>query len=288
LPFQNAVSIFDLLPRDQPAKLGLLADIVDRLERAKRRHLISDTDYEKLEARIPKPLSLLAPMDLPEPLARPFTEKDGSRGRIVYIVPSDGRSVYDVHYLMQWADAFREVKLPNGELIHGSGEPVILSDMILSVRSDAPKAILFSLAGTLLVIQLAFRGKRSGWLCAGALLLGVCTLIGVLVLAHIKLNFLNFIALPISIGVGADYALNIVKRSDIAGSGALARVVTQTGGAVILCSLTTTLGYLALLLSINGAVRSFGLVASIGEVTTALTAVLFVPAFLETRARRAA
>ncbi len=286
LPFQKAVSIFDLLPRDQAPKLSLLRDMVEKLERAKHRGLVTDAEYGKLTARLPTSLAALTPENLPELLARPFTEKDGTRGRIVYIVPSDGRSVYDVHYLLEWADAFREVKLANGDVVRGTGEPVILSDMLLNVKSDAPRAIGLSLAGTLLVILLAFRAESSAWLCAGTLLLGFLGLIGFLVVRGIKLNFLNFIALPISIGVGADYAINVMKRYDLARAKPIRSLVVHTGGAVILCSLTTTLGYLALLLSINGAVRSFGLAAAAGEVTTVLAAVAFLPALLEWRARR--
>jgi predicted RND superfamily exporter protein len=93
------------------------------------------------------------------------------------------------------------------------------------------------------------------------------------------------VVLPISIGVGADYALNVLKRRDIEGDAKLYRVIVETGGAVVLCSLTTSLGYLALLLSINRAVRSFGLAAALGEITTLLAAMLVLPAFLFWRAR---
>ena len=54
--------------------------------------------------------------------------------------------------------------------------------------------------------------------------------------------------------------------------------VRQTGGAVILCSLTTTLGYLALVSSVNYAVRSLGIAAVLGEVCCLLAAVLVLPA----------
>ncbi len=285
LPFQKVVSIFDLLPGDQMEKIELLRDIADRLERGKRHGFVTDAEYEKLWSRLPNPIVALTLNDLPERLARPFTEKDGTRGRIVYIAPTDGRSVYDVHYLMDWADSFREVRLPSGDIVRGSGEPVILSDMILNVRTDAPRAIGLSLLGTLCVIAFAFRARSSAWLCAGALLLGFSWLILFIVLCDIKLNFLNFIALPISVGVGADYALNIMKRYELVGPAELGTVIVQTGGAVVLCSLTTALGYLALLLSINGAVRSFGLAAVAGEVATVAAAVLVLPAVLYWRAR---
>jgi predicted RND superfamily exporter protein len=103
----------------------------------------------------------------------------------------------------------------------------------------------------------------------------------------IKLNFLNFVALPISIGVGADYALNIMKRRELVRDSKLAQALVETGGAVVLCSLTTTLGYVALMFSMNGATQSFGLAAATGEVTTLLAAVLFLPALLFWMGRKA-
>ena len=79
----------------------------------------------------------------------------------MYIVPSEGKSVYDAKYLMHWADSFREVRLPNGEVIHGSGDPVIFSDMLIAIGEEAPKAVLLSFIGTLAVVVFAFRGRRA-------------------------------------------------------------------------------------------------------------------------------
>jgi predicted RND superfamily exporter protein len=56
--------------------------------------------------------------------------------------------------------------------------------------------------------------------------------------------------------------------------------VRETGGAVILCSLTTTLGYLALVRSMNFAVRSLGIAAFLGEMCCLLVSVLLLPALL--------
>jgi predicted RND superfamily exporter protein len=47
-----------------------------------------------------------------------------------------------------------------------------------------------------------------------------------------------------------------------------------------LCSLTTTLGYLALLRSINQAIRGLGMLAVMGEVACLFAAVLVLPAAL--------
>jgi predicted RND superfamily exporter protein len=137
----------------------------------------------------------------------------------------------------------------------------------------------------LAVVFASLRGRRSGVIALGSLLIGLAWLIAVLSLKSIKLNFLNFVALPISIGVGADYALNMAGRRERDPQTDVRKIVIKTGGAVILCSLTTMLGYLALMLSINRAVRSFGLVAAVGEVTTLMAAILGLPA-LWIRSRR--
>jgi hypothetical protein len=103
----------------------------------------------------------------------------------------------------------------------------------------------------------------------------------------LKLNFLNFVALPITIGVGADYAVNVMQRHRL-DAGAMKQVVVETGGAVILCSLTTMLGYSVLTLSVNRAVQSFGVAAAAGEICCVLTGVLVLPALLVWLERRRA
>ncbi len=285
-PFKRVVSIYSLIPNHQQQKLAMLRTIRDRMDRARKHGFIKDADWAKLQKQLPAKLSALSIKDLPNQVARPFEEADGTRGRIVYIVPSDGRSVYDAHYLMEWANSFRKVTLPNGDVIRGTGDPVIFSDMLISIGQDAPKAIFLSLLGTILVVLIAFRGRAAGWLALGTLLLGLSWLVAFLAIRDIKLNFLNFVALPISIGVGADYVVNVMKRRQLEGDSQLYRVFVETGGAVVLCSLTTTLGYIALTLSINGAVRSFGLAGAVGEVTTLMAAMLVLPALLFWRAKR--
>jgi hypothetical protein len=287
-PFDKVVTIFDLLPKDQPKKIELLAEIRDRVERGYKRGFVSQKDYDKINDYIPAKTDPITMTDLPDGIARPFIDHEGKRGRIVYIVPTPKMSVYDAHYLERWANSFRETHLPNGEVIYGSGDPVIFADVLQSIRDDSPKAILLSFVGTLAVILLAFGGSRRGLLALSVLVIGLSWLVAFLSFHGIKLNFLNFVAIPISIGVGADYALNIMKRRELTSDAALPRALIETGGAVVLCSLTTTLGYVALMFSMNGATQSFGLAAAAGEICTVLAAVVLLPAILFWMIRRKA
>jgi predicted RND superfamily exporter protein len=95
---------------------------------------------------------------------------------------------------------------------------------------------------------------------------------------RLKINFFNFVALPITFGIGVDYAVNLMQR--VLNGGGVLPAIRFTGGAVVLCSLTTSLGYLALFFSVNQAVRSLGIIAVLGEVCCLSSAMLALPAWL--------
>jgi predicted RND superfamily exporter protein len=97
-----------------------------------------------------------------------------------------------------------------------------------------------------------------------------------------KINFLNFIALPITFGVGLDYAINVYGRfhqSDHSHKG-LKLAVSRSGSAVTVCSGTTIIGYGSLLLSKNGALFSFGMMAILGEIACLVAALIILPAMM--------
>jgi len=100
----------------------------------------------------------------------------------------------------------------------------------------------------------------------GALTVGLGSVALAMTLFHIKINFFNFVALPVSFGIGVDYAVNFVLRYDQDPSQGALGVLRSTGGAILLCSMTTMLGYTALLGSVNQAIRSLGLLAVLGEI----------------------
>jgi predicted RND superfamily exporter protein len=98
-----------------------------------------------------------------------------------------------------------------------------------------------------------------------------------------KINFLNFITLPITFGIGVDYAVNILGRfhedKNSNADRSILSVVGNTGGAVMLCSSTTIIGYSSLLISGSQAFTSFGRLAVLGEFTCIFAAIIALPAF---------
>ncbi|MBW2458835.1 MAG: MMPL family transporter, partial [Deltaproteobacteria bacterium] len=300
-PFNKVVTVYSLLPSEQKEKLELVTEARSKIERAHEKGFLDDEQWKKVEELLPEEnLKTISVEDLPAQVVRSFTEKDGTRGRLVYITPASGRSVWNGTYLIDWAASFRRTELPDGSVILGSGRSVIFADVILAVGEDAPKAIIVAILATLFIVLLAFRARWSGLAVILSVLVGLGWTVAILAVFKsdwpwseagefrqeaLKLNFLNFVALPITIGVGADYAVNVMQRYHHAG-GAIRRVVVETGGAVVLCSLTTMLGYSALTMSVNRAIQSFGIAAAAGEICCVITGVLVLPAVLVWRARR--
>ena len=276
-------TVDDLLPKDQEAKLPILADIRGYL--LELRPYANEETTEKIDAHAPPAeLATLAIDDLPERVTRPFTERDGTRGRLLVVENSEHYSTWDGRYLVKWAGALRELRLPDGERPPLAGRAPVFADMIRVVMRDGPKAIAVSFLATLLLTLVTFRRVRERLLTMGALIVGIVWMAAAMALASMRLNFLNFVAFPITFGNGVDYGVNVMRRYGLEREAqnprAVLEAVSRTGGAVILCSLTTIIGYSSLYTSANQAINSFGAAMALSEITCLLSAVLSMPAVL--------
>jgi len=277
-PFAAVHALSDFVPEEQDAKIPTAIALGDRLRRAHERNFMSDADWERLRDYVPpSDLKPFGEDDLPDAIASAFTERSGARGTLVLVEATPDTSM-DLRTLVRFANAYRETKLPSGKIVEGSGSAVVFADILAAVARDVPRAVALSLGLTLAVVVITFHRARTELLVVlFALACGIGGLAIYLYYAHIKLNFLNFAALPITFGIGADYSINVAQRWEKNGRDAVAALRTS-GGAVVLCSLTTLLGYLALLGSHNRAIRSLGTIASLGEVSCLLAAVVATPA----------
>jgi hypothetical protein len=271
----------DFLPgsrAEQDAKLVILEGIRQTIDR--NLPLVEDGKRERLRAlRPPDDLRVLTAGDLPRSLRRFYMENDGTLGRIVTYVPRDDLRIWDGRVQLRLASIVRDLRPADGTHVRSSGSAVLFASMLDAVIHDGPRVSLASFVGVLLLVIVVAARRGAAYIMI-PVLIGALWMAGAIAALHVRLNFLNFIALPITFGIGVDYAVNIVQRYFIEGRGGSVRALRETGGAVVLCSLTTTLGYLALVSSINLAVRSLGLAAVMGEVSCLLAAVLVLPAAL--------
>jgi hypothetical protein len=279
---EDIVTVHDFLPGDaalQSRKLEILASLRARLTE----RVLADVSPEERkrleEMRPPDDLHVIGPKDVPPLIRRRFEENNGRIGTLLYIKYKYGVSFSDGRTLLRMAKTTDNVKLPDGTTVQTASRSTIFAEIIRSMERDGPLATFASFAAVVVVVIVATRSRVGTFSVLLALLMGVVSLVGGAALTDTKLNFFNFIALPITFGIGCEYPFNVFDRTRLLG-GDVASAVARTGGAVALCSYTTIIGYGSMMFSDNQALQSFGRLAAWGEVTCSAMALLFLPALL--------
>jgi predicted RND superfamily exporter protein len=270
-------TVHSMLPKDQDDKLEMLARIRRKID--KHANIMDDSEKKEVDQwRPPDYLHKLTLDELPRLMKEAFTETDGQFGRLVGI-DADHSTYYDWngHDLLRMSKALRVQAL--GQEWTAASAATIFAGMLETIIADGPRVTIAALIGVTLLILVAF-GLRGALPVLISLAIGIIWLLGILGRINLKINFMNFVALPITLGVGADYAANIWARLRKE-RGQLAQVIADTGSAVALCSCTTIIGYSSLLMSHNRALRSFGLLADLGEVTCLVAALVALPAMVQ-------
>lgn len=273
-------TVSDFVPKDQPEKLEILADMREMLNSSTLEFLTEDEKKEVDKFKNTLDLKALALNDIPKTIVTNFEEVDGSLGKIAYVYPKPTTNLWNGKELIKFANLVREVDIPSGKKIYSSGEQVIFADLFKVVVKEGPIATMLSFSAVLLSIFLTFRWSKETGFIMLCLAMGVLWLIASLLFLNVKLNFLNFIALPISFGIGIDYAINIYQRYKLDGKGSIPNILKNTGGAVMICSGTTIIGYSVLLTSRSMALASFGKVALMGEIMCLCAGILALPSFI--------
>lgn len=286
----NSVRWLDqFYPQEQEKKLPIIREL---------RHLF-----------LPKYLSLMAPRErewgrvaltalksepfktdaLPEMVLRFFREKDGTLGRLIFVAAGRDAVLSNILDLVRIGEEISsEVPIAEGKHA-GAGklllasESMIFIDIIDNVRREGPLVTVLCFLAVGVLIFAGFRRLREFLFVYAFLTFGMLAFIASLLVFGIKLNFFNFITIPITIGIGVDYAINIFYRYKSEGERSIKATIAHTGSAVALCSWTTIIGYGTMLWAKNQAMASFGMMAVIGEICCLGFALVFMPAFLGVR-----
>lgn len=287
-PISDIKIIEDLLPKYQEEKIRITDHIRSLLTPQVIRHMRS-SERARMRAYLPEEgqLKVLSVDDLPEGVKVHFRELDGAIGTMVHVYPrTASSSFWNANDVIQFAEqmrqAIQDARVPGGQAAI-AGQPPLSADMISSIAHDGPKATLVAFLAVAFLVIVIFRQWAMIQSVIGALVLGVLWMAAIMALYDIKINFLNFIALPITFGIGVDYSVNIFSRlaADLrlTGRARIEDAIEHTGGAVALCSLTTIIGYGSLLIAGSQAFVSFGVLAVLGELTCLPAALIAVPAF---------
>ncbi|MDI6793395.1 MAG: MMPL family transporter [bacterium] len=280
-------SLAPFIPPKQVERLKLIKDIGHTLE-DDRLDLLDDKDLEFVnDLREKVEVTQIGAKELPVIISREYLGLDpASKGYLSYIYPKT--NLWNKLNARHFAGAVRSIKLEDGREATSTGKAIIFSDMMDMIKRDGTRAFALTLLVVLLVLWLDFRNLTAALLTLSPLLTGIVFMLGLMNLLGLKLNFMNLIVLPMILGIGVDSGVHIYHRYMEEGAGSIMLSVIRTGRAVTAASLTTMIGFSALLLAKYRGLNSMGSLALLGIGSTLISALLILPALLQWRENRGA
>lgn len=278
--------IFAFLPSELEAKRPILKKIDGLMEERLLKAVPADKkgDFEMVK----KAAQFWDPTvnDLPDVVRKQFVEKNGAIGTMVFVDPKPGKYLSNGRNLFAFSDLVQNHTLSDGTIAPAASGSLILSDLIRVVQEDGPKLSVIAFSLVLILLLLMVSWSRDLIPLIVALVVGIGGMFFYIAVADIKMNFFNFIALPLTFGIGVDYPINVYYRLKYTegSAGQWVEAIKDSALSVGTCSITTVIGYASLVLgSSNMAVESFAKIALAGEFTCYGAAILIVPWFMVKR-----
>ncbi|TGK36487.1 MMPL family transporter [Leptospira andrefontaineae] len=160
-----------------------------------------------------------------------------------------------------------------------AGSLMLFAQLIMIVKREGVAAFFITLGLVIIVLILFYRAFLPALLSLIPLLLGLLVTVGVMAIIDLKLNFMNVLVFPVIIGYGIQNGIYIYYR--FREDHDIVKAMAMVGPAVIASTLTTLVGWSALLLANQRGLHSIGKVATIGIAACLLIALTLLPAILE-------
>jgi predicted RND superfamily exporter protein len=279
----EVVSVFTLVPpmAQQVANVSILQKLRRQLEQVDPAMLDDDRMRENfatvLRLTEAEPYSV---DDLPEHIIKQFTPVPASKryghGYLTFIYPRT--SLYDSTELLAFNRQVATIKVGDHEY-HGAGISVLIGHLAEIVLGDGRTLTALSIVAIFLIAWLNFRSILGAVLAMLPLGIGVVWMLGFMAIGNWRINFMNVVVFPLVFGYGISAGVHVYHRYRESGSVMLA--VRHTGAAVTASSVTTLIGWAALLVSHHRGLESMGLLACFGVASTLLVSLTVLPALLQ-------
>ncbi|MBN8231101.1 MMPL family transporter [Corallococcus macrosporus] len=220
------------------------------------------------------------------------TTSPENHGYLTFIYPSV--DLWDGKQMLQFADQTSSIKgmVTPGKFTTGgpTGAPVekefraagatqLYASLARMVLKDAKLTVILTALWILVMHFADFRNAKLALASVIPLTVGLAMMMGFMALFDLRLNFMNIIILPILLGFGVSHGLYLLHRF-LEGTSPLV-ALRSVGAAVASSTLTAVAGFAALLVASHNGLRSMGLVACIGLITTLLVSFTVLAAVMQ-------
>ncbi len=209
---------------------------------------------------------------LPESIVDRYASKDRSLF-LTTVLPS-GNIWQDKLFMEQFGNELETVSERT------TGMPVIMRALIDIIGRDGRNAAYLTLVLVYLILLLDFRSFKYAFIAMLPLATGAVWMVGLMQLFGFQLDMMNVMALPLILGIGIDDGVHVVHRWRIEGPRSAEIVLSSTGKAVLLTSLTTILAFGSMMFSPFRGYASLSYALIFGVGACFFTTIIILPAFM--------
>jgi hopanoid biosynthesis associated RND transporter like protein HpnN len=166
-----------------------------------------------------------------------------------------------------------------------TGAPVIAFESIRLMKRGYLEGTVYAMLLALALTALMFRSVADTATALLPLALSLTWTLGLMPLAGLSFDLANVWALPLLIGTGAEYGVNLVARVREARTTGGPTLAPSTVLAVLLNGLTTITGFGSLMVAHHRGIFGLGLLLTIGAAASLVAALVVLPAAVELMAR---
>ncbi len=209
--------------------------------------------------------------NLPETIKERYISNDGT-SYLVTVFPKN--HIWEERNLRQFQSKTQKISS------NITGMPIIAIGFFDLVGERGKLAIIYGAIAIIIFLLLDFRSLKYTLLAVIPLIVGTCWMLGGMALLGMKLNYMNFMALPLILGIGIDYGVHILHRYHLEGRGSVPVILKYTGRAILLTSLTTMIGFGSMAFATMRGTASMGLVLVLGVGACFLSSAIVLPALI--------
>ncbi|MCA9665099.1 MAG: MMPL family transporter [Myxococcales bacterium] len=279
---KRVMSLADLVPRQVSGKQKIMRRIEASLRKLlRKRRRLKKRDLERAEKALA--LVTVPPWsvdDVPQPYRRRFVSVDGKN---TFVFAWSVSELYLDADLLTWADFLsareKEIKAA-GIKVTVLEENRVGARAIRETKREWPYVFAYATIAVVIVLLIDFRSPRKVALLVLSLGVGFAWIVGGMYITGIQLNIFNQSVLPTILGIGIDNAVHMQHRYDAEGPGSISKVLSTTGAAALLASVTTAIGFGSTVVAAHYGVNTLGWLSIIGITATFAASILFFLALL--------
>ena len=270
--FREVFSVYSILPSDQQERVSLLKDI-QQLHNHENIGFMPKPVQSNLKNLASSDIDVIKIEDLPSDVLGVLGIGVGKH-RLVIMPDGNMWDIRENSHLQEEVDRYISADFQQAEV---AGEYLAMASLFRLIQTDGTKISLLALLFVFFFSLWDIGSIKRAISSVLILLVGMSWAGAGVYFANVNLSLVNFVAIPIIMGIGIDVIIHLLHRISEEGPGRINFALRTTGFASFISATTTVVSFASLLFASNRGLHSLGEMVVVGLSLVTMVAFMAVP-----------